>query len=113
MGRGLSSAAARGVVVGSVVLGAVYQAEGQGDSGFLRGKGRLRGVVQYLFEDGAFLAVDTGFDFRFEDPPDEIPVHFTGGLPSRASPSRASTATSAAWAGSTSPGPLPRRRRGI
>jgi hypothetical protein len=50
VGRGLSSAAARVVVVGGALLGAVYQAQGQGDSGFLRGKGRTNIALSYSLD---------------------------------------------------------------
>jgi hypothetical protein len=41
---------------------------------------RLRGVAQYLFNNGAYLALETGYDFRLDVTPDEIPVHISGGF---------------------------------
>lgn len=38
-----------------------------------------RVVAQYLFEAGTFAALETGYDVRTEDPPDEIPLNLTLG----------------------------------
>ena len=41
---------------------------------------RLRGIAQYVFDNGAFIALDTGYDIRFDDPHDEVPIHVTAGM---------------------------------
>ena len=41
---------------------------------------RLRLLIQYVFGNGAYLALDTGYDFRFDVTPDEFPIHVTGGF---------------------------------
>jgi len=40
----------------------------------------LRGIVQLVFDGGAYVAIETGYDFRFDSPPDEVPINFTGGF---------------------------------
>jgi len=40
---------------------------------------RLRGIAQYLWNNGAFVSLESGYDIRFEDTPNEIPVHLTAG----------------------------------
>jgi hypothetical protein len=36
---------------------------------------RLRGIAQYTFDCGAFVALESGYDVRLGDPADEIPVN--------------------------------------
>ena len=42
----------------------------------------LRGhiILQQEFDCGAFLALDTGYDVRFQDPPDQFPINFSAGM---------------------------------
>jgi hypothetical protein len=40
---------------------------------------RLRGIAQYVWNSGAYIALETGYDIRFEDTPNEIPIHLTAG----------------------------------
>jgi len=40
---------------------------------------RSRVIVQYVWNNGAFLALDTGYDIRFEDTPNELPIHLSTG----------------------------------
>lgn len=41
---------------------------------------RLRGILQYHFDAGPFVAVESGYDVRFDDPPDEVPIGLTAGF---------------------------------
>jgi hypothetical protein len=41
---------------------------------------RARGILQYVFDNGVFAAVESGYDFRFDSPPDEIPINVTVGF---------------------------------
>ncbi len=43
---------------------------------------RLRGIIQYAFDSGVFLALETGYDVRFDAPDDEIPIHLSAGFSS-------------------------------
>lgn len=47
---------------------------GSGQTDFL---GRV--VAQYRLDGGTYTAVETGYDVRTEDPPDEVPLHLTLG----------------------------------
>lgn len=40
---------------------------------------RLRGILQYVWHDGTYLALETGYDFRFDEPGNEFPFHLMGG----------------------------------
>lgn len=40
---------------------------------------RLRVTGQYLWSNGLFVALETGYDIRTDDPKDEIPLHLTVG----------------------------------
>lgn len=40
----------------------------------------LRGIIQLVHDSGAFIALETGYDVRFDAPPDEIPINLTGGV---------------------------------
>jgi len=42
---------------------------------------RLRGIAQIHFNNGAFVALETGYDARRGLPGDEVPIHLTGGIP--------------------------------
>jgi hypothetical protein len=42
---------------------------------------RFRGILQYQLESGYWLAVESGYDYRTESPPNEIPVNVTLGIP--------------------------------
>ncbi len=39
----------------------------------------LRGIAQYVFDNGIFFALETGYDVRFDAAPDEYPLHLTAG----------------------------------
>lgn len=41
---------------------------------------RLRGIAQVHFNNGAYVALETGYDIRRGLPGDEVPVHLTGGF---------------------------------
>ena len=41
---------------------------------------RFRTILQFVFNSGSFLALETGYDFRLDEPPNEVPVHLTGGF---------------------------------
>jgi len=41
---------------------------------------RLRGIVQCHFNNGAYVALESGYDVRNGLPGDEVPVHLTGGF---------------------------------
>src|SRR6185295_11849402 len=36
---------------------------------------RARAIAQYRFDNGMFVAVESGFDYRTEGPPNEIPFN--------------------------------------
>jgi len=40
---------------------------------------RFRTIFQYVTKGGSFFALDTGYDFRFEETPNEVPIHLTCG----------------------------------
>jgi hypothetical protein len=42
---------------------------------------RARGVLQYTTDFGIWLAVESGFDYRTDEPPNEIPLNVTLGIP--------------------------------
>lgn len=41
---------------------------------------RFRGIVQYTMNNGMWLAVESGYDYRTEAPPNELPVNITAGV---------------------------------
>ena len=42
---------------------------------------RGRGILQYTSDFGVWLAVESGFDYRTDSPPNEIPLNVTLGIP--------------------------------
>jgi hypothetical protein len=40
----------------------------------------LHGIIQYIFMDGVFAAIDTGYDVRFDSPPNAFPFNVTVGV---------------------------------
>jgi hypothetical protein len=42
---------------------------------------RFRGILQYQFEAGYWIAVESGYDYRTESPPNEVPLNVTVGVP--------------------------------
>ena len=40
---------------------------------------RLRGIAQYQWNNGSFISLESGYDLRFEDTPNEVPIHLTAG----------------------------------
>ncbi len=41
---------------------------------------RLRGIIQLVHDSGAFIALETGYDVRFDAPHDEVPINLTAGI---------------------------------
>lgn len=42
---------------------------------------RLRGIAHYRLDNGIFVSLESGFDYRTEQPGNEIPVNLTLGVP--------------------------------
>jgi hypothetical protein len=41
---------------------------------------RFRGIVQYTMNNGMWLAVESGYDYRTDEPPNELPFNVTAGV---------------------------------
>lgn len=41
---------------------------------------RFRGILQYTMNNGLWLAVESGYDYRTEEPPNELPLNITAGF---------------------------------
>ena len=41
---------------------------------------RFRGVIQYHLNNGAYIALETGYDVRRDLPENEVPIHLMGGF---------------------------------